>query len=31
MSDEERIQATLKLKEDGGIKFKEGKFKEAEG
>ncbi|CAI2366512.1 unnamed protein product [Moneuplotes crassus] len=31
MSDEERIKVTLKLKEDGGIKFKFKEFKEAEG
>jgi len=31
MTDEEKIQATLKLKEDGNIKFKNQVFKEAEG
>ena len=31
MSDEEKIQATLKLKDDGNLKFKEQKYKEAEG
>lgn len=31
MSDEERVAATLRLKEDGNIKFRESKFKEAEG
>ena len=31
MTDEEKIQATMKLKDDGNIRFKEGKFKEAEG
>lgn len=31
MSDEERIAATLRLKEDGNIKFRDGKYKEAEG
>ena len=31
MNDEERVQATLKLKADGNAKFKEGVFKEAEG
>lgn len=31
MNDEERIKVTLKLKEDGGIKFKDQNYKEAEG
>lgn len=31
MNDEERVKVTLKLKEDGGIKFKNQEFKEAEG
>ena len=31
MTDEEKVQATLKLKDDGNIRFKEQKFKEAEG
>ena len=31
MSDEERIKVTLKLKEDGNIKFKNKEYKEAEG
>lgn len=31
MTDEEKLQVTLKLKEDGNFKFKEQKFKEAEG
>lgn len=31
MTDEEKVQATLKLKDDGNIWFKEQKFKEAEG
>jgi peptidylprolyl isomerase len=31
MNDEERVEATLKLKGDGNAKFKEGLFKEAEG
>ena len=31
MNDEERIKVTLKLKEDGNLKFKNKEFKEAEG
>lgn len=31
MTDEERLQATLKLKDDGRIRFTEGKFVEAQG
>ena len=31
MTDEEKIAATLKLKDDGNLKFKEQKYKEAEG
>ena len=31
MSDDELIKVALRLKDDGNIKFKERKFKEAEG
>jgi hypothetical protein len=31
MSDPELIQVALRMKEDGNLKFKEKKFKEAEG
>lgn len=31
MSDEELIQVAMRLKDDGAAKFKEKKFKQAEG